>query len=106
MRLIVGNTNITTEASRQAILKTIARARQWYEQITTGKATNIAQLAATDGVSPRFIRMQMKLVQLSPQSIEKLMTRPESLPLSLNVLLAAIPLDWREQSLGLSKKSA
>jgi hypothetical protein len=106
LRLIVGNTNITTEASRQAILKAIARARQWYEQITTGKATNIAQLAATDGVSPRFIRMQMKLVQLSPQSIEKLMTRPESLPLSLLDLLAAIPLDWREQSLGLSKKSA
>jgi hypothetical protein len=63
-------------------------------------------LAATDGVSPRFIRMQMKLVQLSPQSIEKLMTRPESLPLSLNDLLAAIPLDWRKQSFGLSKESA
>ena len=106
LRLIVGNTNITTEASRQAILKAIARAHHCYEQITTGKATNIAQLAAVDGVSPRFIRMQMKLVQLSPQSIEKLMTRPESLPLSLNDLLATIPLDWREQSLGLPTKSA
>lgn len=106
LRLIVGNTNITTEASRQAILKAIARARNWYEQITTGKATNIAQLAAIDGVSPRFIHMQMKLVQLSPQSIENLMTRPESLPLSLKDLLAAIPLDWHEQSRGLSKKSA
>ena len=50
--------------------------------------------------------MQMKLVQLSPQSIENLMTRPESLPLSLNDLLAAIPPDWREQSFGLSTKSA
>jgi hypothetical protein len=44
--------------------------------------------------------MQMKLVQLGPQSIENLMTRPESLPLSLNDLLAAIPPGWREQSLG------
>ncbi len=50
--------------------------------------------------------MQMKLVQQSPKSIERLMTRPESLPLSLHDLLAAIPLDWREQSLGLSTKSA
>jgi hypothetical protein len=105
LRLIVGNTNITTEASRQAILKAIARARQWYEQITTGKVTNITQLAAVEGVSPRFIRMQMKLVQLSPQLIEKLMNRPESLPLSLGDLLAAIPMDWREQSLGPSAKS-
>ena len=63
-------------------------------------------MAAIDGVSPRFIRMQMKLVQLSPQSIENLMARPESLPLSLNDLLSAIPMDWREQSLGMPAKSA
>jgi hypothetical protein len=48
----------------------------------------------------------MKLVQLSPQSIENLMARPESLPLSLNDLLSAIPMDWREQSLGMPAKSA
>jgi site-specific DNA recombinase len=106
VRLVVGDTNITTDASRQAILKAIARARRWYEQITTGKSSNIAQLAGIDGVSPRFIRMQMKLVQLSPQSIENMMTRPESLPLSLDDLLALIPMDWRKQSLGLSAKSA
>ncbi len=52
VRLIVGNTNITTDASRQAILKAIARARQWYEQITTGKATSIANWPAIHGVSP------------------------------------------------------
>ncbi|MGA3334146.1 MAG: hypothetical protein ABSC62_08285 [Terracidiphilus sp.] len=63
-------------------------------------------MAAIDGVSRRFIRMQMKLVQLSPQSIECLMTRPESLSLSLGDLLTAIPMDWREQSLGLRAKSA
>ncbi len=106
LRLIVGNTNITTEASRQAILKAIARARQWYEQITVGEVGSIEQLAGMHGVSARFIRAQMKLVQLSPQSIERFVSRPESMPLSLNDLLAAIPLDWREQSLGLSTKSA
>jgi DNA invertase Pin-like site-specific DNA recombinase len=106
LRLIVGNTSITTDASRRAILKAVARARQWYEQITTGKAADIAQLAGVGGLSSRLIRMQMKLVQLSPQSIEKLITRPESLPLSLNDLLAAIPMDWREQALGLPTKSA
>ena len=66
LRLIIGDTNITTDASRQAILKAIARARRWYEQITTGQARTIAQLAGLHGVSPRFIRMHMKLVQLGP----------------------------------------
>lgn len=88
VRLVVGDTDLTTDASRQAILKAIARARRWYEQITTGKSSNITQLAGIDSASPRFIRMQMKLVQLSPQSIENIVTRPESLPLSLGDLLA------------------
>lgn len=106
VRIVVGNTNIATDASRQAIMKAIARARRWYEQITTGEISSICQLAGIDGVSPRFIRMQMKLVQLSPQSIEKLMTRPESLPISLDDLLVSIPMDWREQSFGRAAKSA
>jgi hypothetical protein len=37
----MANTNITTEASRQAILKAIARARLWHEQLTTGEADSI-----------------------------------------------------------------
>jgi hypothetical protein len=41
VRIVVGNTNIATDASRQAIMKAIARARSWYEQTTTGEANSI-----------------------------------------------------------------
>jgi hypothetical protein len=37
------------------ILKAIARARQWYEQITTGKARSIRELAGLHHISPRFV---------------------------------------------------
>jgi hypothetical protein len=50
--------------------------------------------------------MYLKLVQLSPQSIEKLMNRPELLPLSLDDLLTAIPMNWNEQVVGMHSKSA
>lgn len=76
LRLVIGDTDITTDASRQAMLKAIARARRWYEQITTGEACSIAQLAGSHGVSPRFIRMHMKLVQLGPPAIATMMRRP------------------------------
>jgi DNA invertase Pin-like site-specific DNA recombinase len=97
LRLIVGDTNITSDASRQAMLKAIARARRWYEQITTGQARSIAQLAGLNGLSPRLVRMHMKLVQLGPAAIETVMRRPHSLPLLLTDLLAAIPMTWSEQ---------
>jgi DNA invertase Pin-like site-specific DNA recombinase len=106
VRLVVGDTSLTTDASRKAILKAIARARRWYEQITTGQASSIEQLAGMHGVSPRFIHMHMKLVPLSPQSVESLITKPELMPISLDDLLTAIPMNWREQTFGQSAKSA
>jgi hypothetical protein len=57
-------------------------------------------------LSPRFLRAHMKLVQLSPQSIESLMNQSESLPLSLDDLLTEIPINWREPALSLHTKSA
>jgi len=95
LRLVIGDTRITTDASRHAILKAIARARHWYAQITTGQVRSIAQLAGLHGLSPRFIRMQMKLVQLGPHAIETIIRRPHSLPLSLTDLVATIPMKER-----------
>jgi site-specific DNA recombinase len=105
VRLVVGDINITTDASRQAILKAVARSRQWYEQITTGQARSVRELAGLHGISPRFVNEQFKLITLSPQSIEGLMTRPEP-HRSLNDLLNSIPINWREQPFALSAKSA
>jgi site-specific DNA recombinase len=106
VRLVVGDTNITTDASRQAILKAIARARLWYEQITTGQARSIRELAGLHRISRRFVNEHFKLIPLSPRSIQDLMTRPESLPLSLNDLLTTIPINWTEQTFRLPAKSA
>lgn len=106
VRLVGGDTSLTTDASRKAILKAIARARRWYEQITTGQASNIAELATMHRVTPRFLRAQMRLVQLSPLSIESLMTKPELMPHSLDDLLTAVPMNWREQIFGQFAKFA
>jgi len=106
VRLVVGDTSLTTDASRKAILKAIARARRWYEQITTGQASSIEHLAGMHGVSPRFIHMLMKLVPLSPRSVESFLTNPELMPISLDDLLTAVPINWREQTFGRFAKSA
>jgi hypothetical protein len=50
--------------------------------------------------------MHMKLVPLSPQSVDNYMTKPESLPISLDDLLTVIPMNWREQTFGQFSKSA
>jgi hypothetical protein len=77
-----------------------------YLQITTGEARSIGELAGLHGISPRFVNKQFKLITLSPQSIEGLMTRPELLLQSLSDLLNSIPINWQEQPFVLSAKSA
>ncbi len=101
VRLVVGDANLTTDASRRAILRAIARARHWYEQLTTGQAASLKHLAKLHNLSPRFIRAQMKLVQLSPAWIEKMMTRPSTMPISLDDLLLSVPMHWNQQSFGM-----
>ena len=69
MRLVVGESSLSTDASRKAILKAIARARNWYDQLTTGEAESVAQLASRHGLPPRFINLHLKLIPLSPEWI-------------------------------------
>ena len=104
VRLVVGNSSLTTDASRNAILKAIARARRWYEQLTTGEAESVAQLASMHGLSPRFINLHLKLIPLSPEWIEKMMAKPNAMPLSLDDLLLSIPMKWCEQAVGVASK--
>jgi site-specific DNA recombinase len=106
IRLIVGNSQITTEASRLAILKAIARARLWYEQLIEGVAPSVSHLARMHHVSPRYVNKIIQLAQLSPQSIEAILTRPESLPLSLDDLLQNIPMNWKQQSTSRASQQA
>jgi hypothetical protein len=104
VRLVVGESSLTTDVSRKAILKAIARARTRYEQLTTGKAESIAQLASMHGLSARFINLHIKLIPLSPESIEKMMTKSRAMPISLDDLLHSIPMNWSEQAVGVASK--
>jgi site-specific DNA recombinase len=104
VRLVVGDSSPTTNASRKAILKAIARARRWYEQLTTGEAESIAQLANMHSLSPRFISLHLKLIPLSPEWIEKMMANPNAMPLSLDDLLLSIPMNWSEYKFGAASR--
>jgi len=82
----------------QAILKAIARARRWYEQLVDGTAPSVSQLAIMHNVSPRYINKVFRLASLSPHSVEKILTQPESLPLSLDDLIDNVPMNWKLQT--------
>jgi hypothetical protein len=49
-------------------------------------------------VSPRYINKIFRLASLSPQSVEKILTQPELLPLSPDDLIGNVTMYWKQQT--------
>ena len=98
LRLIVGNNQITTDASRQAIPKAIARARRWYEQIISNEVVSLPEIARRQKINYAYVKKIFPLALLRPSRIEQILSGQDSAP-SLNALLADIPTQWADTHL-------
>ena len=80
-----------------SIVKVVARARDWYEQIVAGEIGSIAQLARKSGLTRRYVRRILQCATLSPQITEALLTGHHRPNLTVKEILGRVPLDWHEQ---------
>lgn len=89
----------STEARMQDahVLRAIARAWNWRRRLERGEASTIADIAAADNVSDRFVSRMMRLAYLAPDVLEKLLIHRIPLALSLNDLMAVAERPWAEQ---------
>src|SRR5947209_15584527 len=74
-----------------ALIKAIARGRAWFEELATGRARSLQELAERDGISRRYIRRLVGLAFLSPQLVEAIL-QGELTATRLTEL--DLPLDW------------
>src|SRR5437764_2178176 len=81
-----------------ALIKAIARGRAWFEELATGRAPSLQQLAKRDGISRRYIRRLVGLAFLSPQLVEAILQGRQPVELTATGLTELdLPLDWTEQ---------
>ena len=80
-----------------SLVKAVARARDWYEQIVAGEVTTVSQLAQKSGLTRRYIRLILQCGYLSPQITEARLTCKHRHNLTLKEFLRGVPLNWREQ---------
>jgi hypothetical protein len=81
-----------------ALIKAIARGRAWFEELATGRARSLQELAKRDGISRRYIRRLVGLAFLSPQLVEAILQGGQPVELTATRLTELdLPLDWREQ---------
>jgi hypothetical protein len=81
-----------------ALIKAIARGRVWFEELATGRARSLQELAKRDGISRRYIRRLVGLAFLSPELVEAILQGRQPVELTATRLTELdLPLDWSEQ---------
>src|SRR5207302_2088148 len=81
-----------------ALVKAIARGRAWFEELATGRARSLQELARRDGITRRYIRRLVGLAFLSPQLVEAILQGRQPVALTATRLTELdLPLGWIEQ---------
>jgi site-specific DNA recombinase len=81
-----------------ALIKAIARGRAWFEELATGRARSLQNLAKRDGITRRYIRRLVDLAFLSPQLVDVILQgRQPVVHTATRLTELDLPLDWTEQ---------
>jgi len=97
LRLIVGDGQLANGRSRRSILRALAQAQLWRQQIADGEVPSLYALARRDGVDASWAKKIFPLAFLSPASTESILRT--NIDLTLSALLANIPMEWSRQSI-------
>ncbi len=98
LRLVVNENQPAPESSKLAILKAIARARLWYEQLVFGEAGSLQDLSRLHNVSIQYVKHIFRLAFLSPAFIESILNNKARPELTLNQLFDRAHLEWGRQT--------
>ena len=92
-RLILGDNPAMIDP---ALLKFVARAHVWWEQIRSG--STLGELARREGVTKRFIGLHLPAAFLAPDILERVVTGRQPASLTAQALRTqTIPALWEDQ---------
>jgi len=89
------------------LIKAIARAHHWHEQLMSGEVRSLTFLAKELGVTDRYVSRILRCAFLAPDIVEAILEGRQPPGFTLDKLRANVPIDWEEQRrvLGFSELS-
>jgi site-specific DNA recombinase len=99
MRLVIEGNRARALRADSALLKAVARARQWSEYLLMGRAQSVTEIAEREGVADRYVRRVMRLAFLAPEIVEAIVAGNQPPELTAEALAERIdlPLLWTAQ---------
>jgi site-specific DNA recombinase len=104
LRLIVGDHNRSAAIVDLSLLKAVARAHRWFDEISTGKARSLAAIAAREGLNVRYVGRLIRLAFLAPDIVGSIVEGRQPTTLTTEALTRRIelPLSWCAQRTALN----
>lgn len=89
------------------LVQAVARGRVWYDLLISGQAKSRDEIARTNGLSGQHVARHLQLAWLAPDIVEAILEGHQPKKLTVQRLLAKLPMDWAEQRkvLGFEVKS-
>jgi hypothetical protein len=100
MRIILDGQPQAPERVDPALLKGIARARCWFEEVASGRAQSLVEIARREGLPKRYVTRLTRLAFVSPAVAEAVAAGRAPAGINLQMLMdgrQALPLDWKDQ---------
>ncbi len=100
MRLVVGAGSASVPRVDSTILKAIARARRWFDDLVSGRAASMVEIGQREGVGKRYVSRMIRLAFLAPAILERIAEGrqpPELTAQFLSTGRGDLPLSWLAQ---------
>jgi hypothetical protein len=101
MRLVLhgGNNGSGDDRVDPALVKAIVRGRKWFEDLASGRARSLLEIAEAEGVSNRYVGHLIPLAFLAPDIVARILSGAQPVDLTTEVLTKQIdlPVGWAEQ---------
>jgi site-specific DNA recombinase len=87
------------ETSREepALIRAIARARDWADKIVAGDLSTLTEIATLSGLDRHYAARLLKCAVLSPQFIAEVLAGKQPVELTLANVTHKVMLDWKQQ---------
>jgi site-specific DNA recombinase len=106
IRLVIEGNRAHAPRADAALLKVVARAQRWSEDLLMGRAQSVTEVAEHEGVTDRYVRRLMRLAFLAPEIVEAIVAGNQPTELTAEALAERIdlPLLWtaQEQAVGIA----